>query len=645
MSTYGFDKSAPQASLHQLAAMLRSAVDAIISIDATGIIESVNPATETLFGYAAAELIGQNVKILMPEPYRGEHDSYIRQYRHTGQRKIIGSGREVTGRRKDGSIFPMHLSVSEYEIDGQRHFAGIVRDLTAQRHAEAESTRQQRLFEAIINDAPQAIIIADDHRKIFLVNPAVASIFGYAPEEVISQSSRILFANDDDYERLGRFGLEHEPAATGETVHSLQLTCRRKNGETFPAEVIATIVRDQDRNVLGFMRLIRDLTHQLRQDEVVRQAQRMDALGQLTGGIAHDFNNLLTIIIGNHELFEERPDGAEARELIRRANEAALMGARLTSRLLSFSRQRKLAPTVIKLNEQILNMMELLRRSLGETIVLTTSLDAELWTVRADPSEIENAVLNLAINARDAMSRGGRLLIETRNLNLAAEEDLSGYGVMPGEYIQMTVSDTGCGMPREVVARAFEPFFTTKGAGHGTGLGLASIYGFVKQSGGNATIYSELGHGTAVNLFLPRFATHDSRLAGDDADYVPVSAGEIVLVVEDNAQLRTLTLDRLKRLGYCVIEADGGPAALALIKAGTRIDLIFSDVVMPGGITGYELAARARERIPGMKVLLTSGYDAERAAKQDTTGSDLKVLRKPYRQTDLAHALREALEA
>ncbi len=626
--------------------MLRSAVDAIISIDATGNIESVNPATETLFGYAAAELIGQNVKLLMPEPYRGEHDSYIRQYRHTGQRKIIGSGREVRGRRKDGTVFPVHLSVSEYEIDGQRHFAGIVRDLTAQRRAEAESTRQQSLFEAIINDAPQAIIIANERREIFLVNPAVTGIFGYAPEDVIAQNSRILFANDDDYERVGRFGLEHQKAAsTGEPVHSLQLTCRRKNGETFPAEVIAAVVRDKNRNVLGLMRLIRDLTHQLRQDEVVRQAQRMDALGQLTGGIAHDFNNLLTIIIGNHELFEEKPDGAEGRELVRRANEAAQMGARLTSRLLSFSRQRKLAPTIIKLNEQILNMMDLLRRSLGETIVLTTSLDADLWTVRADPSEIENAVLNLAINARDAMSRGGRLLIETRNVDLATEQDLSEYGLVPGEYVRLMVSDTGCGMPPEVVARAFEPFFTTKGTGQGTGLGLSSIYGFAKQSGGNATIHSELGHGTAVNLYLPRLASHESRLTPEVADYAPVSAGEIVLVVEDNAQLRTLTLDRLKRLGYRVIEADGGPAALAVIEAGTSIDLIFSDVVMPGGITGYELAARARERIPGMKVLLTSGYDAERAAEQDTTGSNVRVLRKPYRQTDLARALRDALEA
>ena len=424
MSTDWFDRPAPHASLHQLAGILQSAIDAIISIDATGLIESVNPATEKLFGYSAAELIGQNVKMLMPEPYRSQHDSYIRQYRHTGQRRIIGIGREVTGRRKDGSTFPMHLSVSEYEIDGKRHFAGIVHDLTAQKQAEFDSTRQQTLFEAIVNDSPQAILIADQSHKIFLVNPAATSIFGYAPEELIGKNAQLIFASDDDYERMSRLRLGLGTPAIEGAVDPLRLNFRRKNGEVFPGEIIATIIRDKNRNVLGIMKLVRDITQQSKQEEALRQAQRMDALGQLTGGIAHDFNNLLTIIIGNLELLEANPDGEQSRKHLRRANEAAQMGARLTSRLLSFSRQRKLEPTVVKLNEQILNMMDLLRRSLGETIELITSLAGDLWAVRADPSEIENAVLNLAINARDAMPHGGVLTIETHNVNLAPDDDL-----------------------------------------------------------------------------------------------------------------------------------------------------------------------------------------------------------------------------
>ena len=294
---------------------------------------------------------------------------------------------------------------------------------------------------------------------------------------------------------------------------------------------------------------------------------------------------------------------------------------------------------------RILNMTELLRRSLGETIDLSTTLASDLWSVRVDPSEIENAVVNLAINARDAMPHGGRLNVETSNVQFTADDAPKQYGLTPGEYVRITVSDTGSGMSPEVIARAFEPFFTTKGSGRGTGLGLASIYGFVKQSGGNATIYSELGRGTTVNLYLPRHSARDDRAVPEPAPAAAIGSGETVLVVEDNAELRALTLDRLQRLGYHVIEADCGPTALAKLSVGEKIDLVFSDVVMPGGLTGYELAARAREQFPSIRILLTSGYDANLAAEQDTTGSNLKVLRKPYRQADLAHAVREALEA
>jgi PAS domain S-box-containing protein len=644
MSTYGFEKSAPQASLHHLAAMLQAAVDAIISIDASGAIESINPATEKLFGYTAAELIGQNVRMLMPEPYQSQHDSYIRQYRQTAQRKIIGVGREVAGRRKDGTTFAMHLSVSEYEIDGKRHFAGIVHDLTAQRQAESASARQQTLFQAIVNDAPQAIFIADQSHKVFLVNPAVTRIFGYAPEELIGKDAHIIFASKGDYARMSRIRRGLDARDTLGASDPLPVNFRRKDGEAFPGEIIATIIRDPAGNVLGLMKLVRDITQQVKQAEALRQAQRMDALGQLTSGIAHDFNNLLTVIIGNHELFEGCASLDDGRKLVRRANDAAAMGARLTSRLLGFSRQRELEPKTVGLNEQVLNMMDMLRRSLGETIDMTTSLGSDLWTVRVDPSEIENAVLNLAINARDAMPHGGRLTIETRNVSIGPNDATGESGLAPGNYVCLAVSDTGSGMPPEVAARAFEPFFTTKLAGRGTGIGLASIFGFVKQSGGNVSIDSMLGRGTTVNLFLPRVAPNRVRAGADKARAASVAAGEAVLVVEDNPDLRTLSLERLRLLGYRVLEADSGHAAIAVLETGEKIDLIFSDVVMPGGVTGYELARLTKERYPEVRILLTSGYDAEPASAQDPARSELKVLRKPYKQGDLARALREVLE-
>jgi PAS domain S-box-containing protein len=642
MSTDDLGKS-PQASLRQLAAILQSAVDAIISIDAVGTIESVNPSTERLFGYSAAELVGQDVSLLMPEPDRSQHDGYISQYRHTGKPKIIGIGREVMGQRRNGTTFPMHLSVSAYEIDGKQHFAGVVRDLTAQRQAETDRLHQQTLFRAIINDAPQAIIIADQKRTIYLVNPAMTRIFGYDAEELIGKSARIIYASDDDYERVARLRLDFAAPDVAGQVDPINVSFRRKNGETFPGEIIATIIRDSHRNVLGVMGLVRDITHQLKQEEALRQSQRLDALGQLTGGIAHDFNNLLTIIMGSHELSEATSDLQVARELFRRANEAAEMGARLTGRLLSFSRQRRLEAVTLSLNDQILNMMELLRRSIGETIAVSTVLGPALGTIRVDPSEIENAVINLAINARDAMPRGGRLIIETENVDLAPDVSAA-HGVVSGQYVRLSISDTGSGMPPEVVARAFEPFFTTKPPGRGTGLGLASVYGFVRQSGGNATIHSELGRGTTVHLYLPVVASQEPLVDRDQETETSPVVGETVLVVEDNPQVRKLSLSRLALLGYRAIEADDGPAALALLDAGTEIDVIFSDVVMPGGMTGYELAQHARQRLPGVKVLLTSGYDAETASAQDTTASELKVLRKPYKQADLARALREALK-
>lgn len=640
MTNNDFGKSAPEASLHHLAEILRSAVDAVISIDALGRIESINPATERLFGYSARELIGENVKILMPEPDRSQHDGYIRQYRHTGQRKIIGIGREVTGRRRDGSRFPMHLTVSEYEIDGERHFAGVVHDLTAQRQSEAEGSRQQKIFEAIVNDEARAIILDDQHKRIFLANRGVEKILGYSEDELTGRNSRILYATDDDYDLVS-----HPNAKPGQGhSEAIRVHCVRKNGENFPAEVITSVVRDRDRSILGFMRHIRDVTQQDYQEELLRRSQRMDALGQLTGGIAHDFNNLLSVIIGNLELIDDSADRDTVRELTQRAFEAAKMGARLTGRLLSFSRQRKLEPAIVQLNDQISNMIEILQRSIGETVELITALEDPLWSVRADPSEIENAVLNLVINSRDAMPNGGWAKLETRNICFNEGDDPRQFGIAPGDYVRISVSDNGSGMPPEIVARAFEPFFTTKAAGRGTGLGLASIYGFAKQSGGNATIYSEQGRGTTVNIYLPRYAAAAvSDAPPESAGTIATGAGERILVVEDNPDLRVLTVTRLKRLGYLIEEAENAPSALAKLETLT-IDLIFSDVVMPGGLTGYELAARARERFPDIKVLLTSGYGPEQAAEQDTTKSMLKVLRKPYKQADLANAVHEILQ-
>ncbi|MEZ5855137.1 MAG: ATP-binding protein [Hyphomicrobiaceae bacterium] len=376
------------------------------------------------------------------------------------------------------------------------------------------------------------------------------------------------------------------------------------------------------------------------------RSQRMDALGQLTGGIAHDSNNLLTVITGNLELIEDELPGHPVLKYLHEAQEAAKMGARLNQRLLTFSRRRKLAPQIIHLNDNVIAMSELLRRTLGETITLTTLLAHDLWTTRADASEIENAILNLAINARDAMPNGGDLRIETTNAII--EEDVAKLeeGFSPGEYVQLSVSDSGHGMPPEVVRRAFEPFFTTKGVDRGTGLGLSTIYGFVKQTGGHVSIYSEVGRGTVVNVYLPR-ETADGVPKPDISQTRSLNAGrgETILVVEDNPQVRALTLERLSRLGYRTLAAENGPAALSVLQANSDIDLLFSDVVMPGGLSGFELAHKVRELKPGLRVLLTSGFDEDAARSGERGDDEWNVLRKPYSLADLAQHLRASLDS
>ncbi len=625
-----------------LEAALQTAVGAVVIIDDGGIMRTVNPAVAKLFGYAQEELIGQNVSMLMPEPYRSRHDGYIRHHLETGERKIIGIGRQVMGRRKSGQIFPIHLSVSAFESEGRRYFTGIIVDLS-DTHTSSNGLGEAQLIQAIFNYLPDAVLVVDGNGKVMLCNPAVARVFGYAPEELIGQSKSILYHDPEEYARMQALeaNIAEQPVLEPRTVRY-----RRKSGEPFHAETIVSVLKDQSGRFTGLISLNRDISKQVVQDEALRKSQRMEAIGQLTGGIAHDFNNLLTIITGNHELLEMELQTDEQRELLARANNAALMGARLTNRLLTFARRRRLDPVVLNLNEQVLGMAELLRRTLGESIALGTLLAPGLWSVRTDPSEVENAVLNLAINSRDAMPAGGKLVIETRNVVLDERDVANEVGVEPGEYVRLSVSDTGLGMSPEVLSRVFEPFFTTKEPGKGTGLGLSVIYGFVKQSGGHVTVYSEPGRGTTVNLYLPRVRAVGERAAtAKQAAAAEAATGETILLVEDNPDVRKVTARRLEHLGYRVLEAESGMRAIEMLKGGAEVDLLFSDVVMPGGVSGFDLARWVKANMPSVHVLLTSGFADDIARAGETPAPELEILRKPYSGTELAAALRAALDA
>jgi PAS domain S-box-containing protein len=522
----------------------------------------------------------------------------------------------------------------------------------------------------ILAIAADAIISLNEQMRITLFNDGACAMFGYAKDEIIGQPLDVLIP-----ERFRGAHQMHVAEFSGSGIAARrmgerqEIFARRKDGSEFPAE--ASIAKQEIGGRRIFMVVVRDVTERKRDQaalastnselekrvaertreleaEIMRreeaqsaliQAQRMEAFGQLTGGVAHDFNNLLTIVTGNLELLGDATQTEAARTLLKRATDAADMGAALTKRLLTFARRRRLSPQVLDLNELVLGLIEILKRTIGEPITLTTMLAGNLWKTRVDASEVENALLNLAINARDAMPNGGALIIETRNVG-GAEVPFD----TPGrDYILVSVSDTGEGMPPEVQERAFEPFFSTKEPGRGTGLGLSTVYGFAEQSGGHAKIVSEMGKGTTVNLYLPRAEPNISAQTSEPAE-VPLSEeNEVVLVVEDNADVRELTLQRVEGLGYVAREADSGPAAISILESGEHVDVVLSDIVMAGGMSGYDLARWVSDNAPAVKVVLTTGYAAEETRHDAHALGAIPILRKPYKRSELAIALSTAL--
>jgi len=380
-------------------------------------------------------------------------------------------------------------------------------------------------------------------------------------------------------------------------------------------------------------------------EQQLRQTQKMETLGQLTGGIAHDFNNLLGVIVANADLLLDLvKEDAQQTELTNEILASATHGAALTHRLLAFARQQPLSPQIVALNEHLPRIATILGRTLGETIAIRTLLDEELWQTKVDPSQIEDALLNLAINARDAMPGGGALTIETANVALDEHYASLHADVEPGDYVMLAMTDTGAGMPPEIVERVLEPFFTTKEFGKGTGLGLSMVYGFAKQSGGHLNIYSEVGVGTTIRLYLPRaFEEASARVEATESEQSLPGGGERILLVDDNTALRRVTSRRLTNLGYRVEEAEDGHAALALLDAGDRFDLLFTDIGLPGGIDGFELAEQARQRQPDLGALFTTGYGNIGGEIVEDAGALRHLIRKPYRSDELAAKLRAAL--
>jgi PAS domain S-box-containing protein len=621
---------------------MKTAVDGVILIDARGSVLMFNSACEKLFQYRADEVIGRNVKMLMPEQYRDEHDGYVDNFNRTGKRKIIGIGREVYGERKDGTTFPMDLSVGEAKQDEGSIFVGIIHDLTERERVERALRESNARLKAVVDTAVDGVILIDARGCILKFNPACERLFQYRTEEVIRQNVKILMPSPYRVEHDGYIRNFLETGERKIIGIGREVVGQRKDGSTFPMDLSVGEARQEGESI--FVGIIHDLTERKRTEELLVQAQKMEMVGQLSGGIAHDFNNLLTVIVGNAEFLSEKLKARQDLQLLADdIGRAGDRGAELTQRLLAFGRRQILRPVEIDCNNLLASMHKLLQRTLRQDIEIKIDFDPELSFAFADPAQLESAVLNLSVNAQDAMLSGGRLTISTANASLDDHYTSLHPEVTAGEYVLIAVTDDGEGMPKEVIERAFEPFYTTKEVGKGSGLGLSMVYGFVKQSNGHIAIYSEPGLGTTVRIYLaqatsklPRPAEQMRTAAG------PLPRGtETVLVVEDDPFVRSYSMSRVESLGYSVIAAVDGNDALQKLRAGIPVDILFTDIVMPGGINGWELADLARKLRPGLPVLLTSGYALETLVKHGRLRAGAVVLTKPYRKDELARRLRE----
>ena len=489
-----------------------------------------------------------------------------------------------------------------------------------------------------------AIFMLDPDGKVANWNAGAERIKGYSPAEIIGQHLSRFFNEADRQAGIPERGLAIA-ARTGK--YEAEGWRVRKDGSRFWAHVVIDAIRDHAGVLVGFAKIIRDMTERRAVEEQLRQSQKMETLGQLTGGLAHDFNNLLTAIYGSIETLQRRLKGdqPELRRHIDMALRGADRAAALTQQLLAFARRQPLEPKPINLNRMVARMTDLLRRTLGESIAIETVLAGGIWWISADTNQLESAILNLAVNARDAMPNGGRLTIETANTFLDEAYASVHTDVTAGQYAMIAVSDTGAGMTPEVISQAFEPFFTTKG-GKGTGLGLSSVYGFVKQSGGHVKIYSELGQGTTVKLYLPRLALEPPSEAAAEARVQPERAAHAtILLVEDDDDVREYSQEILSELGYHVLAARDGAEALSQLETSDAVQLLFTDVGLPGPLDGRQLADEARRRRPKLKVLFTTGYARNAIVHQGRLDPGVELITKPFTYAALALKLRQVLEA
>ena len=638
---------------HRLQLLIDAVVDyAIYMIDPEGRVLSWNSGGIRLKGYSADEIIGRHFsEFYTPEDRAaGLPAKALATARESG--RFHGEGWRV---RKDGTRFWALVVVDAIKDESGAlvGFAKVTRDITERQQAQItllESERRyRRLVEAVVD---YAIFQLDPAGNVTTWNAGAQRIKGYRPEEIIGRHFSDFYTREDRAAGVPARAL----ALASETGRYEAEGWRvRKDGSKFFASVVIDRILDDVGELVGFAKVTRDITERVEAQAKLKAAQeqlaasqKLEAIGQLTGGIAHDFNNLLMIVLGNIETAQRHlkslPQSANLQRVLGNAMRGARRASALTSRLLAFSRRQTLDPKPLNVNNFLTGSVEFLQRSLGEQVDIQAVGSAGLWMVEVDPNHLESALVNLAINARDAMPNGGKLTIEAANVFADEEYCKQNPELSPGQYVVMCVSDTGLGMSKEILGHAFEPFFTTKELGQGTGLGLSQVYGFVKQSGGHIKIYSEEGQGTTIKIYLPRYTGPAAPEAQEDQGVAEGTQSETILVVEDDPDLRTYLTEILRNLNYEVLAVPHAQSALTiLLQAERRVDLLLTDIVMPG-INGRELGRRAQEMRPELPILYMTGYSRNAVVHHGRLDEGVELLQKPVSQTEVATRVRELLD-
>jgi PAS domain S-box-containing protein len=626
---------------------ITSMVDPVLVADETGKVLVTNPAAQKIFG--KLQSVDSDQYELMYERFYPDGVTPFPFEKSALFRAVSGEAvddLEFVVRHK-GAKAGTHLIASgrplRNEAGALQGAVTIYRDVTEKKKSEQALRDSEQMARAIIDTALDAFLQLDEKGVICDWSPKAEEMFGWSRGEAIGQRLREIIVPEAILEaHANRMAKFLEDSKNGEPGIRFEMPSRRCDGTEIQTEVSLTTLRRGDGYIInGF---IRDVTEKRAAEEQLRQGQKLEAIGQLTGGVAHDFNNMLTVITGTIDILADavadKPQLAAIAKLI---SEAADRGAELTGHLLAFARKQPLQPRELNVNGLMLESEKLLRPTLGEHVEIELSLAPDVWRALIDPTQLTTALLNLAVNARDAMAGGGKLTLETSNITLDQLYADANSEVRPGDYVLVAVSDTGGGIPEAIRKRIFEPFFTTKGVGKGTGLGLSMVYGFVKQSGGHIQVYSEEGYGTTFKIYLPR--ADEQPVQDAVPSEVAIEGGsETIMIVEDDPLVLNSVTVQIQALGYTILSATNATEAIALVDRGTEFDLLFTDVVMPGPMNGRELAEAIGKRRPGLKVLFTSGYTQSAVIHHGRLLAGVLLLTKPYRKQDLARMLRRAIE-